>query len=175
MPSLPPSLSSDWYHGSTQSGLTTLEPDHKTNFPIDRPRPGAAYLTRNLAYAASFGPYLYRAQDLDSSRLLPDEDAVLDLLEEPASPLSRQLGQIWLSWQGDTWLASSERLLASDDFSALSQTMIDFADFLSEYHPAVAEQVLAFSSVAAYVGSLAVVQIETPLASPPEPAPQFSL
>jgi hypothetical protein len=174
-PHLPLTPASDWYHGSAQSGLTQLRPDQETNFPIDRPRPGAIYLTRNVAYALSFGPYLYRAQDLDASLLLPDEDAVLDLLEELASPLASQLGHLWLSWRGDSWVASSERLLASDDFSALSQAMIDFTDFLVANHPKVAEQILANSFVAAYVGPLAVIQVEAPVASAPEPDSQLSL
>ena len=155
-----------WYHGSSLAGLAVLEPGLPSNDHIDRPRPDAVYLTRTPGYAITFGQHLYRADAVDESLLLPDEDAVFDLLEDPGSRISGQLRLLWQGWQGGTWEEASEMFAAHDDFSALSQAMVAFADFLAAEHPLAAGEVLAASLTAAYPGSLPVTEIGSPAANP---------
>jgi GNAT superfamily N-acetyltransferase len=153
-----------WYHVSSVGGLTVLEPGLPSQDHIDRPRDQAVYLAKTPDYASERGRHVYMANGIDESLLVPDEDAVFDLLESKEGDLGGELRQIWQGWQGVDWAASGELLAASEDFSALSRIMLEFVDYLMGEHAAVATKILASSLTAAYLGRLPVLEIDTSVA-----------
>lgn len=151
-----------WYHGSPVRQLQSIKPGNESRDKYDIPRQDAVYITKNIDYAKQRGAQVYQVEIKDRSKLLPDEDVIFDLLNDKREPTGEKLRQEWQRYSEESWSDSSERLAEADDFSAVSQEMIGFAEHLASTLPALTRSIIEQSGSAAHKGELPVVPAPTP-------------
>ena len=182
-----------WYHGTphadkvVESGV--LKPGQKSLYQIDLPRHNAIYITSDRRIAETYAESDLRpghseggvvvVEVRDTSKLIPDEDTIHDILAENAqSRYTKGVQDLWFrsfieesgtyyqdrgmtppATFDDAWKHYRYHDIDNGDPNAHAEEMKATVDYIVAHDPALAKNLIIESRKAAYLGSLPVIKI----------------